>query len=449
MDLLAYFEEIKNSVPAYRKFLEEKGIKAVQKPEDIPLTDKQNYLMRYPMTELIREGSMDKCFLIGASSGFSKGGSVLWLKESVDEADYLEKMRQLLMHDYDIENRPTLIIVSLALGMWIAGMQIACVLRSLAGNTDGVVTATPGIDLLESVHIAKEFGPMFDRIVWITNPSSINIIYSLLRDEKELLQGKIYFPVVGEYFTEGFRENIARKFGHDIENPYVVKTGYGSADTGDLGIESRETIGLRKFLHHHPQRTKELFHTEDAPMFFIKNDHALMEIVDGNLVVSKEQFIPLLRYNTGDAGAIISKEVFRDSGLDKQLYDALPDELLYVFGRASEALVFYGTNLNIYAAGDFLNSLDDSFNYGGLYEMEKKERRGVEELEITVYVLKEEEGLAARYQKKLLDYLKNNSREFNAKYDQLMSSAGYELVRVNTKLMSDKNKAEKHHTIKK
>ncbi|MBE0650515.1 MAG: phenylacetate--CoA ligase [Bacteroidales bacterium] len=448
MDRFGLFQDVRKTVPGYEKFLSEHGITEVKDWEDIPFCDKQNYLLTYPIRELIRENTFNKCFLIGASSGFSKSGSVLWLKQSEDEEAYIEAVKQLLIDDYSIDKKSTLIIVSLALGTWIGGMQLACAFRSLAGKMDGIVTTTPGIDLKESAHIAKDFGPMLEQIVWVTNPSSISIIYSLLRDEKELLNGKIYFPVVGEYFTENFRISVAKKFGHDPDNVYVAKTGYGSADTGDLGIESRGTILLRKFLNNNPKISAHLFHDENPPMLFEKNEHAYLETVDEHLIVTKDQFVPLIRYNTKDTGGIIKKETLKQAGVKESVLKELPEELLYVFGRTSDAVVFYGTNLNIYSSGDFLNSLDKSYCYGGLYEVQKTEKNEVEFLDFTVFVIEEKEGLARKYQEALIGFLKASSNEFNAKYDRLSAAASDDLVQVKVEPISHKNLATKHHTIR-
>ncbi len=448
MDKFDLFKNVRKSVKGYGRFLSEHNIKEVDHWEDIPIINKQNYLLTYPINELIRENTFDKCFLIGASSGFSKSGSVLWLKESLDEEDYIEKVKNLFIDNYSIDKKSTLVIVSLAMGTWIGGMQLACTFRSLAGKTDGMVVATPGIDLKESAHIAKEFGGMFDQLVWVTNPSSINILYSLLRDEKDLLNGKVYFAVVGEYFTESFREKTAVKFGHDPDNVYVAKTGYGSADTGDLGIESRETILLRKFLNRNPVISKKLFNDENPPMLFEKNNIALMETIGDNLVVTKDQFVPLIRYNTKDTGGIIGKEIFQHTDINKELYASLPDEILYVFGRVSDSIVFYGTNLNIYSSGDFLDTLDETFCYGGLYEVKKIEKDDVEFLEFTIFVLEEKDGLEEKYQKALIAFLKASSNEFMAKYDKLSSAINEELVKVKIEPITNKNLAKKHHTVR-
>ena len=448
MDKFNLFQDVQETVIGYTKFLEEHQKKGTGKWEDISICDKQNYLLSYPITELIRENSFKKCFLIGASSGFSKSGSVLWLKQSEDEASYIENVKELLVHDYSIDKKSTLIIVSLALGTWIGGIQLASAMRSLAGQTDGVVVATPGINLKESVQIAKEFGPMFDQIIWVTNPSSINIIYSLLHKETRLMNAKIFFPVVGEYFTENFRETISKKFGHNAENTFVVKTGYGSADTGDLGIESKETILLRKYLNQNPAISQKLFHDENPPMLFIKNDEAYLETIDGNLIVTKDQFVPLVRYNTHDTGGILHKEVLNEAGIPVSILTDLPDEILYIFGRTSDSVIFYGTNLNIYDSGDFLNALDQSYAYGGLFEVAKVNKGSIDYIEFTIFVLEAKEGLEQKYREALVQSLKASSNEFDAKYDELTSAIEDNLITVETKLIADKNHAEKHHTIR-
>ncbi len=448
MERFELYHNVRKTVKGYEKFLAERQKKTVDEWENICICNKQNYLLSYPITELIRENSFDKCFLIGASSGFSKSGSVLWLKQTEDEDAYIEQVKDLLIHDYKIDQKSTLIIVSLALGTWIGGMQIATAIRTMAGKMDGLVSATPGINLKESVHIVEDFGHMFEQIVWITNPSSINIIYSLLKDDENLMNAKIYFPVVGEYFTENFRENISKKFGHNADNPFVVKTGYGSADTGDLGIESEATIRLRKYLYHNPKISFSLFNDDNPPMLFVKNDEAYLETIDDNLIVTKDQFVPLIRYNTNDTGGLLQKEKLINAGVPIDYLTDIPDEILYIFGRNSNSVIFYGTNLNVYDSGDFLNSLDNSYSYGGLFEVEKISKDNIDFIEFTIYVLDTNDNQEQAYQEVLINSLKASSNEFAAKYDELKSAINQELIRVNIKLVTDKNEAVKHHTIR-
>jgi phenylacetate-CoA ligase len=225
VDRFALFEDVKNKVKAYKSFLKENKAFDVKNWEDIPIITKENYLLKYPLTETIRENDFDNCFLIGASSGFSKTGAVFWPKRAKDEADYLKIVEESLKNMYKIDKKKTLIIVSLAFGTWIGGMQLACAMRQLAAQSDYPLTSTlPGLDLEEGAYIARQFKDNFEQIIWITNASNVTIIYSLLKDDKDLTDGRIFFPVVGEYFSESYREDMAVKFGHKKEKEFFLWT---------------------------------------------------------------------------------------------------------------------------------------------------------------------------------------------------------------------------------
>jgi len=439
--MFEFFERTKKNVKAYRDFLKDSGVQEVKSWEDIPICDKQNYLLKYPMAEMTKD-DISKAFLIGTSSGFSNSGSVFWLKEATDEEKYLKAVRELLVDNYGIDKKKTLVIVSLAFGTWIGGMQLATTFRNLATSMKNLTVATPGLDLNEAVQIAKEFGSYYDTILWVVNPSSINIIYSLLKDEKSLLDKKVVFPVVGEYFSENFREEVALKFGHDKNYPFALRTGYGSADAGDLGIESKETIVLRKFLNNNIELCKELFLKDEAPMMFVKNDKALFEFIDGEIIVTKDQFIPLIRYNTKDCGGMLKKEKLKKI-IEKDLYKKLPQEILYVFGRVSDSIVFYGTNLNIIKIGDFLSSLKN-MEYAGLFEVSEEKDGDISFFKFDIYVYDIKDGLEEVYLKKLLNFLKSSSKEFVAKYAKLCSATKKDLIRIELKLIQELKIDKKH-----
>ena len=448
MDRFSFFEDVKKHVPAYQKFLAENGVNNVKNWEDIPLMTKENYLLKYHTEETVREGEIEKCFLIGASSGFSKKGTVFWLKEAVNEDVYLKAVEDSLKDLYNIDKKKTLIVVSLAFGTWIAGIQLACTMRQLAGKTDYPLTACfPGLDLEEGAQIVKEYKNLYQQVLWITNVSNIPIIYSLLKDDKDLLDGYVYFPVVGEYFTENYRQSFARKFGHREDEEAALWTGYGSADTGDLGMESKKTIRLRKFLLKRPELCKEVFNSEDVPMILEKSGNAYIEIVEGNIVVTKDQLIPLIRYDTKDAGGLFEKGKLKGK-IPEDLFNKLPETMLYVFGRVSDSVVFYGTNLKIPGINNFLNSLDESFKYSGLFEIEEKEIDGIAIFNFTIYTFDGDKSKEKEYKDRIIGFLKSYSREFNAKYDNLVKSSKTELINVNVKPISEKPSVKKHKFIK-
>lgn len=448
MERMVLLAEAARRVPAYREFLAEHGATDQSHWESLPLTNKKNYLLAYSTESLCWDGTLKGCHLIGASSGFSKSGSVFWPKRPADEQLYMESVEQALIRHYSIDKKRSLLFVCLAFGTWIGGMQLATAMRSLAAlQRHPLTVATPGLNLAESVNLYERFGRHFDQIIWITNPSNVNIILALLEKSSEPVKpASIFFPVVGEYFPEGFRRNVAVRLGHPIDEPFCVWTGYGSADAGDLGMETGATIELRKFFYSRPDISTELFGTTNTPMMLEPSPKALIEIVEGNIVVSKDQMVPLLRYDTGDTGELLSREdVCRIGEVPQALLDALPDRVLCVRGRATDAIVFYGTNLPVSDINEYLLSLSSEFRYGGLFSVKEDKRQGFPVFVFKVLISGEPDAsLNDCYYAEFIHFLKKQSLEFAAKYDSLSHSAGEALIRVELEML-DSEKANCKH----
>lgn len=449
MDYKELLDDVKRNVKAYTRLLEkETGSDSLPGHfTDLPILTKQNYLLEYPLEELCRENDLDNIHLIGSSSGFSKTGAVYWPKRPCDEAGYMKAIEQMFIDTAGIDRKKTMIVECLAFGLWIGGMQIAAAIRNIALSGKYRLTiATPGLDLKAAADVVKAYHRLYDQVLIITNPSNIPLISSLTEDDEELRRGgKVSFPVVGEYFTETFREQVARSFGHPEDDPFVVWTGYGSADTGDLGVETASTIALRKYLHRHPDLSEKLFGTAAAPMILAASGSAFFEIIDGNIVVTKNQFIPLIRYNTKDAGGVLGREDVRGIVPD-EICNALPESMIYVFGRADNAVIFYGTNLIINNIQDFLLSLPEELGYGGLFSVHEDTKDGVSSFGFTVYT-SETHASEEVFLKELLGYLCNSSAEFNIKYQNLSKSAPRPLITVQTSPISSLGAKTKHRFI--
>jgi len=441
--------EVASRVPAYSDFLKSNALHVEHGFESLKLTNKKNYLLQYPIEQLCWDGNIKEAHIFGASSGFSKSGTIFWPKRPQDEANYLEAVEASLVKNYTIDKKSTLVIICLAFGSWIGGMQIASNMRQLASLAKyDFSVATPGLNLREAVEIYKRFSSIYEQTLFITNPSNINLIIAIMKDQNILrADGSTYFPVVGEYFSEQERKKVAITFGHSKESPFCVWTGYGSADTGDLGIESESTIKLRKFFDKNPHLTQEFFDSDEAPMIFVTPPNAYLEIIDENIVVTKDQLIPLVRYNTLDRGGLLQKKRL-EKIVTKDLYEALPENMLYVFGRASDSIIFYGTNLMISDIKSFLLTLDESFKYGGLFEIKELHDNEITTFEFTIFITcDEDEQLTQKYYGELLKFLKSSSLEFDAKYDILSSSVKKELIVVKTDNIQNISAKIKHHYI--
>lgn len=429
-----FFKEVFQKVPAYKDFMLKNGGNSESRFESLPLVDKKNYLLTYPIQELCWNGSIESCHLIGSSSGFSKTGSVFWPKRPSDEAEYVQSIEKMLSENYGIDKKRTLIFCCMALGTWIGGMTLTSALRILASQGKNPITiVTPGLNFGEAVEIYSRFYSNFEQTLWITNPSSINIILALLNHKGVSIPAKSnFFPVVGEYYSEVFRENISSKFGFSKDEPYVIWTGYGSADTGDLSVETAATIALRKFIHRNRNLSEKIFNTSDTPMILDVAPDPFIEIINNQIVVTKDQLVPLVRYNTGDEGGLLYKKKLKElHEFPKEIIEPLRDKMIYVFGRASDSIIFYGTNINVKNIHNYFLSLPEKYGYDGLFQVKPVESEGVTSYDFKIFVHDfSNEALRKLYSEMLIEFLKKQSLEFSAKYTNLTNSLGRELISV-------------------
>lgn len=450
MDPHAFAAQTYADVPAYRNFLAAAGVTASADWDKLPLMDKESYLLAYPVEELCHNGSLDGCHLIGASSGFSKSGSLFWPKRPQDEGDYVTAIGNMLVNYYGIDQKRTLALVCLAFGTWIGGMQIASALRGLASSGKFPLTvATPGLNLREAATLHQQFHRNYDQCLILTNPSNINLVGALLRQlSPNLPPASVFFPVIGEFFSEPFRERVAHDFGHQPDTPFCVWTGYGSADTGDLGVETAATIALRKWICRRPELSEKLLGAKETPMLLTTTPKAHIEIINNEIVISKDQMIPLVRYNTKDQGGLLERASLEGIGVPEALLADLPEKILFVHGRVSDSVVFYGTNLKVPAIGDFLLSLPASFHYGGLFQVSQTPGSSATSYMFTIFTQGSDDLMpASAYYKELIAFLKQSSLEFTAKYDQLCNAAEEELIKVELRDITGLDPTIKHRFI--
>ena len=432
MNQINLFKETLQRVPAYKKFCMERKIDENTDWNKIPLIDKESYLLKNPVKDLCWDGDLSKAHLIGASSGFGKSGTVFWPKRVEDEKDYIVAMENMLVNNYHIDNRKTLILVCLAFGTWIAGMQIASTIRFIASSGKyPIICATPGLNIKEAVEIYKLTENEVEQTLIITNPSNINIFISLFKkDNLKTDKGNIFFPVVGEYIPEKMRIRISDTFGHDENEYFSIWTGFGSADVGDLGYETPAVIGLRKYIYKNPELSEKLFNTTDTPMIFATNTKAFIEIIDNEIIVTKNQLIPLIRYNTKDRGDILYKQSLKQH-IPENIYENLPDKMLIVFGRTSDSIIFYGTNLSVGNINDYFLSLDKSYAYGGLFQIKEEVLEGISTFKFIIFTADfQNKDLVAKYKEALLKFLMTGSNEFKIKYQNLSSIIGEKLIEI-------------------
>ncbi len=157
------------------------------------------------------------------------------------------------------------------------------------------------------------------------------------------------------------RESMEQRCGVALPDP-VMASAYGAADTGVVAAESVSLIALRRLLRHVPALREAFALPDPVPnLYHVMAPDVLVEVVEGELVFTRWQGIPLVRYNLHDVG-----ELFRWADARAAVAAAAPDlpetwralaalvlasppglpDVLAVRGRSDGTVFLSGTNIH-------------------------------------------------------------------------------------------------------
>ncbi|MBR9981680.1 MAG: phenylacetate--CoA ligase family protein [Desulfatitalea sp.] len=351
-------------VPAYRAFLHDKiggapDVETMAEFESLPFMSKADYVLQYPLPDLCLDGNVGTSHLWLRSSGTSKK-PFFWPRRAEDEKNFPAGM-QRLFHEYTApEAQPTLIVVGLALGPWGTGMQTSFAFRLLARETDGLAVVSPGLQNESIIEVLERLSPHYRQTLLLSYPPFAKIVL------EEAAQRGINLPALnirlmvgGEGITETYRERMWKLLGCTEHNLNCVWSLYGSTDFANVGFENPLTIAARRLMVKH-NLCKQILGEPDVPMLFQRApSDTWFEEVDGELVVTRLQGIPLIRYRTGDHVRIVSRhdllarlrdaghdaeQVVRDAGLPVPEFDT---PFIALYGRIDQAIFFYGAKITV------------------------------------------------------------------------------------------------------
>jgi phenylacetate-CoA ligase len=132
---------------------------------------------------------------------------------------------------------------------------------------------------------------------------------------------------------------------------------YGTADAGVLGNETPLSIAIRRFLAGQPDAARDLFGESRLPTLVQYDPRSrFFECIDGTLLFSGDNGIPLVRYHIADSGGLISYAdmlaFVAQHGFDpvaevRRASDrgVRPLPFAYVFGRADFTISYFGANV--------------------------------------------------------------------------------------------------------
>jgi phenylacetate-CoA ligase len=381
--VLALFHEVAANVPAYKDFLAQHDINPTEYQNfehfrRLPLLTKENYLSRYPLSNLCYYGQLETCDMIAVSSG-STGKPTFWPRFFADEMEIATRFEQIFHDSFYADTRRTLAVICFPLGTWVGGMYTTNCCRYLATKGYPITLITPGNNTKEIFRVVQELGSAFEQVVLLGYPPFLkDVIDTGIANGINWRQYQMKLVMAGEVFSEEWRDLIGERIGFQ-NSCYDSASLYGTADAGVLGNETPLSICIRRFLANHPDAARALFGESRLPTL-VQYDpiSRFFEVKDGTLLFSGNNGIPLVRYNILDTGGIISydrmieflaewrfdpvaelQNQFRASDLPRPL--GLDDEqtvtrqitlrgihslpFVYIFGRSNFTVSYFGANI--------------------------------------------------------------------------------------------------------
>jgi phenylacetate-CoA ligase len=355
---VALFHAVTAAVPAYPWFLAEHGVDpaAIRDFDDfrsVPPVTKANYLLRHPLAQLCRGGRLWACDMIAVSSG-STGKPAFWPRFVTDELGIAARFEQVFRDSFAAHERRTLAVVCFALGTWVGGMFTTNCCRHLATKGYPITVITPGNNKDEILRVVTELGPSFDQVVLLGYPPFLkDVVDEGLARGVDWPRLGMRLVTAGEVFSEEWRSLMAERIGSTAP-VYDFASLYGTADAGVLGNETPLSIAIRRFLAARPDAARAIFGQDRLPTL-VQYDplSRFFEAVEGALLFTGDNGIPLVRYGILDTGGVVPFEAMLARlavfGFDPlPLLDrggVRPLPFVYVFGRSDFTVSYHGANV--------------------------------------------------------------------------------------------------------
>ncbi len=329
---------------------------------DVPVITKNEFYAAHPWQEVLPRESYKDIYTLYRSSGTTATKSnrgFFWPQLKSDFLRMLPAFRESLLETYKINQKSTLMIIGLSLGSWAGGEQFSYIFKDIAINNDyPLVVFTPGNLHSEIIELIEKCHEEFNQVLIALCPSAIFYLERLAQKMNYRLPlEKITFLVLGEPFPETLRIDLQKRSGRTIQEP-IMYSLYGAADAGVLGLEGLELVLLRQLIGNHPEMALTLgFTPYSIPnLFHIKplNSHLYLEQINDELVITKWQGLPLVRYNLQDRCKIFSWEklCLLAASFDKtqkELWLKRKDEnlgdVIAIWGRSKGCIFLCGSNI--------------------------------------------------------------------------------------------------------
>jgi len=308
---LELFHKAARELPAYKQFLSDNGVDAatIKQSNDllrVPITSKKTYLVPNRLEDLVWKNSLENLMIFCATSGSTGEPYYFPRSESLSE-QYSHTIENYLRYSSYGKGR-TLVILGFGMGIWIGGIITYRAFQMAAQNMGAPVSILPtGYNKVEIFKALRKLAPSFDQTIIVGYPPFVKQLVDEAAGEGvdlKKLHVRLFFAA--EAFTETFRNYLCEQAG--VQNPLLDTMNiYGSADIGAMAYETPLSILIRRLAIEDPLLYRELFgQIEKTPTLAQFNpDFIEFEEVDGELLLTGDSAMPLIRYAIGDHGGVL------------------------------------------------------------------------------------------------------------------------------------------------
>lgn len=300
------FHKARKEVPAYKKFLEQQNANP-KTFDQIPLTDKDNYIKKFSIPETMVGGKLPKSGQVDTSTGTS-GKPTMWVRGA--EERYAVKTLLNFAATVVVRNKPLFFINAFALGPWATGITTA------GAMVDRAITFNAGPDADKILDFLENFPPEQhpERIYVIAGyPPFMKLLVEKATERNiDLKKYPLKAVVGGEACSDLLRSSILRSEGKP-QGFEEVYSSYGASDLDiNIGYESPFELQLREACRLNPEMAAELYgYNEPVPMIFHYDplNYKIETNENQNLIFTcvrdYDRSSPRIRYNLKDRGKIL------------------------------------------------------------------------------------------------------------------------------------------------
>lgn len=436
---LETFKAAAKAVPAYKDFLKHNKIdpekvNTFEEFQRVPLTNKKNYLLQYPLKDLLVGGSFDGKAALTSSSG-SSGNPFYWPRFAAQDFGATKGWDSFLVNTFDIDKVSTFHINCSGMGVWTAGDYISLLNKYLSYKYLSNFSCSPGIDMDNTIKLIEDISSQFKQTILYSYPPFVKDIIDRV-PPKILKKVNLKVVVYGEPYSEKWRSYVLNKINGTQKDFCDVSSVLGSSEGGLIGIESKACSLIRVITNKKKLYCERLFGENRVPSLIQYNPMAkFVEIISNNIVLTSMGGLPLVRYDTHDYGNTLTKEniiaLYREvygEDLEKEAkkYNTMLTSMpyLFVYGRSDYTASIYGVLIYPEIIKDILTSNPFSRFFSGKFAMTTTEDDRTNQILKIILEIKNDLGVEDVSIPSIEKLFAEHIRLYSSEYSKLLSTSG-------------------------